>query len=452
MKIFKPWGMLLSVALVFSGCGINNEYEKNYDLNVQDEPTILTYGYIDAYDFQDLDSSINEQIVSFNRKQDEYYIEIVKYGNDNYDEGLKALNADISAGKAPDIIEVYDEELLNQLGEKQVIDDLYTYIDNGEGPKHEDFLRNVLNSFEHDGKLYGLTPLFKIQSLVGNPTYISTDEITHDQLVKLLAEYSSNDGIEVCNALTKGFVLSDCILTSLDEFVDMDNHSCNFQNEKFKELLEFSMQFDSMGPGGNDLIAACAKLQQNELCLYNGGVIGGFQDYTLFRELTGENGFDLLGFPSINGCTPQITTNFPFFTINSESEHKDVAWQFLCTFLDDRYLTDKDVIDTRKGFPVTKSGFDRMAKMAMMTYELGGESSRTNPQGITITYPLYSTSEEEVEYIREIINEIKPITDYGEIESIICEEIEYYWSGSKTIDEVVEVIQNRSQLYLSELE
>lgn len=102
--------------ILFSGCGDKNLNE-NTDTKANTETTeqgavILTYGYIDAYSFQDLDSSVQERIVSFNKSQDDYYIEIVKYGQDDYADGLKALNADISAGKGPDIIEITDTALL----------------------------------------------------------------------------------------------------------------------------------------------------------------------------------------------------------------------------------------------------------------------------------------------------------------------------------------------------
>lgn len=132
--------------ILLSGCG-----DKNLDTNTKanSETTeqgaaILTYGYIDAYSFQDLDSSVQERIVSFNKNQDDYYIEVVKYGQDDYADGLKALNADISAGKGPDIIEITDTALLRQLGTKGVIDDLYAYMEEGEWPRQEDFVENIL--------------------------------------------------------------------------------------------------------------------------------------------------------------------------------------------------------------------------------------------------------------------------------------------------------------------
>lgn len=440
------------IILTFTGCGSNqndNAITSNVEVG-EKEKVNLSIGYIDAYSFQDLDSSINERIVSFNKSQDDYYIEIVKYGEDNYRDGLNALNADISAGKAPDIIAIDDETLLRQLGTKGVIEDLYGYIDDDAWPQRGDFVENILPCFEEDGKLYGLVPYFKILSVVGDPDDINSDRVTFARLKEMYEVSKDNDDITVYNALYRDFILDHCILKSLNTFVDMESKNCHFVNEEFQELLEFSAQFEDSGIVGFDSVEGYEKLQKGEICLLYDGVIGGFQEYTLYRELSGKN-CRLPGFPSISGCGPEIVTNSSFLTINSDSEHKDIAWQFLCTFLDDRYLISDDNVGRSQGFPVTVSGFEMLAQKAMTANTGGGEGSFINTGGETITYPLYPTTEEEIAYLKKMISEVTPPEDYGEIETIVWEEIQSYWDGTKTVQETMEIIQNRAQLYLDEL-
>lgn len=121
--------------------------------------------------------------------------------------------------------------------------------------------------------------------------------------------------------------------------------------------MEFSAQFnDGYDTGASD-VEDMVRVQEGKMILYYNGVMGNFREYTRYRELSGENGL-LIGFPSIEGCSPEIT---------------------------------------------------------------------------------------------EIIGRIKPRQEYYlEIEEIITEEIGIYWHGSKTVQEVMEIIQNRSQLYLDE--
>lgn len=114
-------------------------------------------------------------------------------------------------------------------------------------------------------------------------------------------------------------------------------------------------------------------------------------------------------------------------------------------------MVKNEIISLSKGLPVTKSGFERVAQKAKMSHVEGDEASMISASGDVISYPLLSTSEEEVAYIEDIISKVDPLPNYSEIEAIICEETQYYWNGNKTVDEVTEVIQNRVQLYLNEM-
>ena len=310
-------------------------------------------------------------------------------------------------------------------------------------------MENILSSFETEGKLYGLTPFFKILSVIGNPDYIQSEQVTFTQLKEMYEENKDNDDITVCNALSKSFLLDHCITSSIDSFVDIENKSCDFMNSEFQELLEFSIQFEMI----SDLstIENMVRVQEGTMILYYRGFIGGFLDYINYRELSGNSGL-LIGFPSIDGCSPEIITNFPFLCINSKSEYKDTVWQFLCTFLEDSYLIHDDNVSTRKGFPVTQRGFESVAgKLIDTTKNASREESITDITGATLTFPNLPVTQEDVDYIKEIISSAKrPSAYYREIETIITEEIESYWNGSKTVQDVMEIIQNRTQLYLNE--
>lgn len=86
-----------------------------------------------------------------------------------------------------------------------------------------------------------------------------------------------------------------------------------------------------------------------------------------------------------------------------------------------------------------------------MTKDVSGEGRKSDTGGVTVIYPFLPTTQEDVDYITEIIGKITPRPEYySEIEEIITEEIGSYWNGSKTVQEVMEIIQNRSQLYLDE--
>ena len=399
----------------------------------------------------DLDSSINDRIVAFNKGQDKYFIEVIKYGEDSYKDGLNALNADISAKKTPDIIAIDGKALLWQLGNKGAIEDLYPYIDKDEELSREDFVENSLANFERDEKLYGMNPFFCISSIYGDPDIMSSDKITFQELRRMYEENKDDDEMPVYNGLNRYQLLWMCIDESISSFVDVETGKCNFMDDRFQEILEFSKEFDDDLSGGNLFnFESKILLIEGKLNLFCDGNLTGFSQYTEYRSMTGKDWL-LLGFPSVEGCNPRITTNASsFLAIGRDSKNKEAAWEFICTFLEDNYLVANSYNGYGKGFPITVSGFEKVAKKAVQTSYNNGESMITDSMGRTISYPRDSTTEEEVAYIKEVIRRCRPEENYDEIANIISEEIENYWNDTKSAEEVMGAIQNRAQLYLDE--
>lgn len=445
--------MLLCLCLL-TGCGsgASEAATQPEKLQTQDtERTVLTLGYIDNHEGMDLDSSINDRIVAFNKGQDKYFIEVIKYGEDSYKDGLNALNADISAKKTPDIIAIDGKALLWQLGNKGAIEDLYPYIDKDEDLSREDFVENSLANFERDEKLYGMNPFFCISSIYGDPDIVSSDKITFQELKEMYEENKGDDEMPVYNGLNRYQLLWLCIDESISSFVDAETGKCNFMDDRFRELLEFSKGFDEDLSGGNLFdFESKILLIEGKLNLFCDGNLTGFSQYTEYRSMTGKDWL-LLGFPSVEGCNPRITTNASsFLAIGRDSKNKEAAWEFICTFLEDNYLVANSYNGYGKGFPITVSGFEKVAKKAVQTSYNNGESMITDSTGRTISYPLDSTTEEEVAYIKEVIRRCRPEENYDEIANIISEEIENYWNDTKSAEEVMGAIQNRAQLYLDE--
>ena len=68
------------------------------------------------------------------------------------------------------------------------------------------------------------------------------------------------------------------------------------------------------------------------------------------------------------------------------------------------------------------------------------------------SYDFRTPTQEEVDVVLALMDEAKPVSYGGEDEvmKIINEEAEGYYSGQKSVDEVVGVIQSRVQIYVSE--
>ena len=128
------------------------------------------------------------------------------------------------------------------------------------------------------------------------------------------------------------------------------------------------------------------------------------------------------------------------FAINSDSKNKEGAWDFLEYLLSEEYQK-----LLREGFPVRKDCIEIYLNDMYDPYvkfsEDIGEASE------------YGSREENIARMREMLDaavfndwrgKINPLRD------IIYEEVQMYFAGDATLDETVNKIQNRVQLYLDE--
>lgn len=452
--------LLVVLACVLVGCGKVGDSSGDNAVNAskgtkgEKEPTVLVYGYIDAYSFSDMDSEIKKRIVQFNRSQDDYFIEIKQYGEDDYEDGLAALNAEIAAGKGPDIIQIDRASQYQEYAGKGVIVDLYPFLDADSGLQREDFVGGVLKHLEVRDKLCGLMPFFCIDSCIGNPNQLTSDNVTFEELCKMIEE---NEEISAFEPLSRNQLLWRCLYPGLDAFVDWENRTCDFECEEFYEIARCAGQFEEYND--MDTNELYLSMLRNEVSIVYDAQIIGFMDYACYQSLFGGDA-SLIGFPTVNGCKPQFSSIYSYFAINANSKEQEKAWEFIKGFVSDDFL----LADSNKimGFPITQRAFDYRAQEAMEVYVIEDENGNvieksasqwgiTDMAGNTIWYDVYALHEEDVAYLRDIIESFEVSPDYGEIAIIISEELNTYWNGIKSIEEVAAVIQNRVTNYLQEI-
>jgi ABC-type glycerol-3-phosphate transport system substrate-binding protein len=98
--------------------------------------------------------TVRSQAVKFNKSQDKYQIVIKDYSAE--DEPYTKMNADLVAGDVPDIIELTGLDSEKYIS-KGMLEDLYTYMDKDADINKEDFIDNIIEVMETDGKLYHIS-------------------------------------------------------------------------------------------------------------------------------------------------------------------------------------------------------------------------------------------------------------------------------------------------------
>ena len=138
--------------------------------------------------------------------------------------------------------------------------------------------------------------------------------------------------------------------------------------------------------------------------------------------------------------------------ISAKSKHQDGAWQFLRQFLTEEYQTSDEIYD----MPVLKSAFVEKAKegteKSYWTDEEGNKEYYDDTwyiNGEEIVLEPYT--QEEVDAMCEFIYTVNRTAYYNtDIVNIITEEAEAFFSGQKSVQDVVDIIQSRAQVFVNE--
>lgn len=393
-----------------------------------------------------ISSYIKNQVVKFNATSDKYFVTVKEYKEDN----ISQLNLDLTSGNVPDILITNSYTPTETYIAKGIFADLYEFIDNDSEIKREDFVPNLLSSFETDGKLFRFTDSFTVYTVIGK-TSIFGDKmgITVDKLNEIAASRPAET--EMFAGFTKTDILTYAMEMSGSEFIDFKNGSCNFNSESFIKMLEFANgyisdidfdtyfddafwgRFDTMFSDESALLMVCYLTDYTD--------IFGFEHAQFDDPVTA------IGFP----CENRIGTSFVAdsgFSIAEKSANKEGAWEFVRTLLLPEYQ------DCIAQFPVRKDSLDKYAATAMK-YDpdriinpivmMGGMALSSGVEGTP------ALKQEDIDKMNEVIASANGIMSYNEsVLEIITEEAASYFSGSKSAEDAASLIQTRVQLYLDE--
>lgn len=394
---------------------------------------------------QDLEKAVAE----FNRYSNAYRVEIVDYCSqaESYEEGKERLTLDVIAKKAPDVISVGSMNY-GAFADKGVLADLYEFMGKDEEFQKGALVRSVAEAYENGGHLYAMAPSFLLHSMWGYRDVTGgRSGVTFRELFRLLEESGTD-----FNAIS-GFAADEPVLTrlctvSMDEFVDWENRTCEFDGEYFKEVLAFAKEYVGNYAGGT----YSERIRSREVVM-SVGILSSVTDYQIQKELYGGDvGF--IGYPTAEGNGTAIGFFNSAVAINATNDNQEGAWEFVKYYLLHGY--------DGWGFPVVQRQFDQVMAEAMEEecYEAeDGGTARAykdsyqeyDANGNSHFFGVYAATQEEVDAVVRLVEGAKNKLGYhGDIQNIIDEEAAAYFSGQVDLDKTAEKIQNRVALLLKE--
>lgn len=479
-----------------------------------------------------LDYNLRKSILSFNKSNDKYRIIVNDYSiyqtDDDYDAGATRLAADLTSGKLPDILEIDDSIPFDTYAAKKLFTDIYTLMDSDESFNREDYLENILEACETDGKLYSLITRFRIRTLAAKTDNLdgiegwTVDEFMqfakeHPEFRMFDYEYNRSNFLEFIIKFTK------------DSFIDRDTGECSFNSEGFKSILEFAKEYlttdDFWGSIDYDEVGDEfwneyeSRFSEDRVLLMEYSLNNLVTTYKSLMNYTFKADVSFVGFPCEEGNGSAIYPALEFSIIN-KSKHQEGAWEFLKSFIsEDAQMPTQNNWggwSYGTGLPILKKAIEKQLEIAMTPLETSNDlvlgddgimfgsatvtadteaaeaettealtddevvdangdgvvDAVTDADGdgvvseidlpeyiddvvvipsISVSSTIEYLSEAQAAELRRVVTGAKQVVrSDSELVSIINEEAEYYFADQKSLDTIVEIIQNRAETYIAE--
>lgn len=388
------------------------------------------------------DSWIIKMVSGFNRQSAEYHvvIEDCGVGNDAAD-FARLTSIQLATGKGPDIIQTgFMQDYITGMLEKGVMEDLKPYMEKS-GIREEDYFPFVFDTWRDAGHIYGVNPRMNMtgyrmeRSVLG-----SREEPDIETLVDSLLSWEEN---AVFLSKMSSRELLEFFLEGTDTIwgmVDWERGSCDFSGELFAKMLEAARRY-----GWDERKSQLPGIAERRW----------FYDIFRFDSPAEQEGAGKVtcGVLFDDGCHAE-QSSIRTMAVNSNSGHKEGAWEFLCFLLGD----EAQPSDTSTP-PVSRRNFETWLEKQRERVQNGKTPVQTiqiimpNNEITTsmVTYTEENFTEEKIEEYRKTLEEARscPIRT-APILDIILEESADYFNGSKSAEAVSEIVANRVKTYLDE--
>lgn len=383
----------------------------------------------------------NLYIEEFNKQSEDYYFEMVVYGDMYVDRdiALTHLFLDCQDGKLDGIVlgDIEDELIKND-----ALYDLENYFAQSKVVSKDRFITHYLESVtDEKGRIYALYPDFTAFGYAYDKEIDFSDLMQYESLCGERNSFLPTQGA--------GEDLAFLLEYSGNRIVDEETKEIHVKEETFRSMLQFlKIQSTDQHKNFDPVMQYC----EGESCATRAN-LSEPSDYLYFNELFHKNavfsnvGADGLIIGSREGllgvCSKSENKEALFalydFLYEPENYHNFFSWGMIMPVIREEYELRKDY------FLATEAYEDKYGKYnRKYDFQIGMGAAE-------VIIPVGSISEEEAEAAVTALQEVKYVKPMkAAYENIILEEAEAYFTGNQDLDRTCDNMENRLRLALEE--
>ncbi|MBR3510099.1 MAG: extracellular solute-binding protein [Lachnospiraceae bacterium] len=396
-------------------------------------------------------------VSGYNRSQKQYRVEFVDY---SYGAGWQdRMVADMLGDNPPDLVDMTlfftstnptFEDFLNQ----GYVDDLTPYLERNGKVNKDDIIEKVMEMVTLKKGIPAIPTTVMIDTMIVSRTEFG-DRMgwTVEELMAYAKAHPESQPVDHCCRGDFNYIW---FYPNLESFVDFGNKRASFDCQEFREMLEYAHSYPvsdgSYHPYSIEQFLCEVDLESVfDVQMVRNRYFGKTAGFIGYPSLDGEPLFFLK--PEVNGATPAIC---------SRSQEKEGAWDFIEYVLSQNPIT-LNYNDSYIGIPTNKkylqeniealadedgplkSGAFQLAGFPQTSYDPIAPDEET-------WYRVYPFTEEEEEILYSFLNgaTVRDQRIYTIWWEIVYEELGGYYADQKSIDQTIDAIQSRVQLFLKE--
>ncbi len=444
-----------------------------------DSGTPLTIAVSESGGYGTLSDSLGDYVNRFNRESGHRAVVYKSYAGTG-SEADSALTRDMLSGEVPDMVLFTGALHYEKFANTGLFADLYGFMDKYDGLKREDLFPCVLKPFENpDGTLTTLVSEFGLSTLIGSKSVL--DEKSTWTL-KELSDFSKGFGKDTY-LLADYYRTPDSIFNSLIEKI-LPQY-INYKDKTFdmgddlRSLLELCKSYNA--PPKEVSHTAPGSYLTGKIALKMSDIknIGDFMSaYNCFFS---EEDLDFIGYPTKDGSNGTMIRPTTRIAITKNCADPEGAWSYVTAQTEYARIMWENKHKTSMGggtydlpgFPCARAAFDAMINHAYKylevryqespmvngswsTFPISYESRITRSEEQLAQYRLNGKyyvflSEKSEAFLRGLLENCTNAvsTDDASL-SIIKEEASAYFSGAKSVDEIVKLIVDRVTTRINE--
>ncbi|MBR5426269.1 MAG: extracellular solute-binding protein [Clostridiales bacterium] len=406
------------------------------------------------------DDSFVEKLVEYNRDPSKKArIEVRDYSSEtdltdmemsrkNTADIADKIHLDLLNGDGPDILMNFSQYM--QFDQEDVLLDLNTFVDGTDGLDRTKLFDNVLRAFETDGKLYQIPVTFYMMGYVGNQDLIGERDHWTIEEMNSVAESVPGNTQFISPSSWNG--LQTLLLGNyISDFIDYDKGEVHFDTKEYRDILDFVRKYGSSKTDGELAAEKLKGLNMSDRDMLDAGMISIMDTtimgttYFAYIDSSCRGKLSYAGYPS-SGEGGMAATAAISMAIAKASSHPEEAWEFI------RFLFEKDVqvasVGSWQGFPVNKEA----CEVIMQNQQTYYQQMKASLDQKTLDKLMISVFDDKTkEHLLSVIGNIHNCyrTDPS-VFMIIQEESPAYFTGSRSADDVIRMIENRAKQIVAE--